>query len=147
MAILYTHPKVASNVALRDLARQLAPLVSPRQSRQVQEFECVAHCCFCGDALLLSRHHLAGVEPAPGGCGLWAVAVREDHFVRGTDEEGALIVHCQHVLVQLKQLHTKTENLLASIFMGAHRWGADSLLFDERLALEEMACLHPLATF
>ena len=64
---------VVSHVALRDLVHQLGVLCLPRQSRQVQEFECVAQCCFCGDALLLSR--LAPPDQ------LWSVAVREDRFV------------------------------------------------------------------
>ena len=157
---------VVSHAALRDLVHQLGVLCLPRQSRQVQEFECVAQCCFCGDALLLSR--LAPPEQ------LWSVAVREDHFVprpltthpiphrnphpnlhphleqvredhfvRGTDEEGALIVHCQHVMTQLKTLHTKTHHLLAAVHLGDSKWGADSLLFDERLALAEMVRRAP----
>ena len=69
--------------------------------------------------------------------------MREDHFVRGTDEEGALIVHCQHVMTQLKTLHTKTHHLLAAVHLGDSKWGADSLLFDERLALAEMVRLAP----
>ena len=71
--------------------------------------------------------------------------MREDHFVRGTDGEGALIVHCQHVMTQLKTLHTKTHHLLAAVHLGDSKWGADSLLFDERLALAEMARLVPHA--
>jgi hypothetical protein len=65
--------------------------------------------------------------------------------VRGTDGEGALIVHCQHVMTQLKTLHTKTHHLLAAVHLGDSKWGADSLLFDERLALAEMARLVPHA--
>ena len=63
--------------------------------------------------------------------------------MRGTDEEGALIVHCQHVMTQLKTLHTKTHHLLAAVHLGDSKWGADSLLFDERLALAEMVRLAP----
>ena len=65
--------------------------------------------------------------------------------MRGTDEEGALIVHCQHVMSQLKTLHTKTHHLLAAVHLGDSKWGAESLLFDERLALAEMARPRPLA--
>ena len=65
--------------------------------------------------------------------------------MRGTDGEGALIVHCQHVMTQLKTLHTKTHHLLAAVHLGDSKWGADSLLFDERLALAEMARLVPHA--
>ena len=64
---------VVSHTALRALAHQLGVLCLPRQSRQVQEFECVAQCCFCGDALLLS--HLVPPEQ------LWSVTVRVDHVI------------------------------------------------------------------
>ena len=61
--------------------------------------------------------------------------------MRGTDEEGALLVHCQHVMRQLKTLHTQTHHLLASVHLGGSKWAADALLFNERLALKEMVHL------
>ena len=86
----------------------------------------------------LARTPTTPRSPTPG-------QVREDHFVRGTDEDGALLVHCQHVMRQLKTLHTQTHHLLASVHLGESRWAADALLFDERLALREMVRPPPAA--
>ena len=66
--------------------------------------------------------------------------------MRGTAEEDALLVHCQHVMRQLKTLHTQTHHLLASVHLGDSRWAADALLFDERLALREMVPAPPAAS-
>ena len=67
------HLPPPGHIALRALAAALEAVMPLRQSRQVQEFECVAQCCFCGDALLLS--HLVPPEQ------LWSVAVRGDRVV------------------------------------------------------------------
>ena len=105
-------------------------LMAARRSSLMQEYESEAYCAFCGGALVFSR--FADIKDC------YHVELREDHFVRGPNEQAALVVHAHHVLSAAVQLHTKSSHLVDALVIGPSRWTARELLFDQRLVVSEM---------
>ena len=89
---------------------------------------------------------------------MYAVELREDHFIIGPAEQEALMVHCQHVAQAVLRLHQKTQHVVAALsFGGAMRsiaeMGGDvremtdllmrALKEGHELQLHAFALVHP----
>ena len=83
------------------------------------------HTAFVGDIVFHGRFaSLSDVH---------AVDLREDHFIRGSNETHALQIHCQRVLQSLLRLHHKSAHLVAKLKLGEQQWTISEMLFDQRL--------------
>ena len=61
--------------------------------------------------------------------------VREDHFIEGPSQHGAMSIHCQHVVQSFLRLHSKTRHIAAALVFGASRWTVEAVLKTTREAL------------